>query len=201
MVALVAAVAASAGDLGLLWVSLAEDGRLGIAHPPHGTLAAGHHLGVIGIPFYALGYRHLAGGIGTAHPRAARAVWLLGIVGSVLGAVVHGMTGVLIATQRSRGATAPAEVFTVAAGLVLPIAGAVAVAMLAGSIVFAVSVFGGRTHFPRWMALCNPLAATIALALATAPFPRVAAFVAPAAPNLAHVIVFGAALLARNPPG
>ena len=61
--ALAGAVAASAGDLALLWAGWAADGRLGIAAPPPGTLVAGHYLGVLGIPLYGLGYRALATGI------------------------------------------------------------------------------------------------------------------------------------------
>ena len=45
------------------------------------------------------------------------------------------------------------------------------------------------------MAACNPLAVTIALAAVATPFPVAAAFVLPAAPTLAHVVVFAAVLL------
>ena len=108
--ALAGAVAASVGDLALLWVAWAADGRLGIASPPEGTLVIGHYLGVLGIPLYALGYRALADGIREAAPRAARWVVALGAVGSVVGAVVHGLTGALTAVGiRTGGAIAPDE--------------------------------------------------------------------------------------------
>ena len=50
--ALGGAIAASAGDLGLLWVAWAADGGLGVPAPPRGVLLAGHYLGVLGIPLY-----------------------------------------------------------------------------------------------------------------------------------------------------
>ena len=44
--------------------------------------------------------------------------------------------------------------------------------------------------------IASPLVAGTAIACATLPMPRVAAFAVPAAPNLAHVVLFAAALVA-----
>ena len=195
--ALVGAVAASAGDLALLWVGWAQDGRLGIAAAPAGTLLLGHYLGVFGIPLYALGYAALADGIRDAAPAAARSLRLLGAVGSVLGAVVHGLTGALThAAIRTGASTAPSDLLAIPeAAFLLPLWVIVALALATGSVVFAAAVRRGGTRFPRWMALCNPFVATVAIVVLATPFPTLAGFVVPAAPNLAHVVVFAAALL------
>ena len=198
LLALAGAVAASVGDLALLWVAWAADGRLGIASPPAGTLIAGHYLGVLGILLYGLGYRALAGGIRAVAPRAARAVALLGAVGSVVGAVVHGLTAALTATALRTGApTAPDAMAAIPeAALLLPLWAIVAVALALGSAVFATAVGQGGTRFPRACAACNPLLATLVIAVVATPFPLAAAFVVPAAPNLAHVVVFATMLVA-----
>lgn len=195
-IALAGAVAASLGDLALLWVAWAADGRFGLATPPAGTLVAGHYLGVLGIPLYALGYVVLADGLRPAAPAAARAVLVLGAAGSVVGAVVHGLTGVLTAVALRTGAPSAPDALGVMpeAAYLLPLWLVVGSALAAGSIVFAAVVARGGTVFPRGFAAVNPLAVTVAIAMLAAPFSLVAAFVVPAAPNLAHVVVFAAAL-------
>lgn len=190
------ACAASLGDLGLLWAGWAGSGRFGMAAPPAGTLVVGHYLGVLGIPLYVLGYRALGAGIADAAPGAARAIVVLGAVGSVVGAVVHGVTAVLAHVGARTGvpvspdalATLPEAVF------LLPLWLLVGVALAIGSVAFAVAVARGGTRFPRAVALANPLDIALAIVVASLPFPRVAAFAIPAAPNLAHVVVFGVAL-------
>ncbi len=200
-VALAGAIAASVGDLALLWVAWAHDGGLGVGAPPPGTLLAGHYLGVLGIPLYGLGYRALAAGIRDAAPSAARWVGGLGAVGSVVGAVVHGLTGALTAVAiRTGAAMAPSDLAAIPeAAFLLPLWLIVGTALAVGSLVFATAVGRGGTRFPRWMAACTPLVTTIVIAVLAAPLPLAAAFVVPAAPNLAHIVVFAAALLAARP--
>lgn len=202
--ALSGAVAASVGDLGLLWVAWAADGRHGVAAPPAGTLLVGHYLGVLGIPLYVLGYRALADGVRAGGTTAARVILALGAVGSVMGAVVHGLTGVLTATAlRTGAALAPSDLFAMPeAAYLLPLWIIVGAALAVGSVVFAAVVGRGGTRFPRAMAGCNPVLVTVVISALALPFPRVAAFLVPAAPNLAHVVVFAAAwwMLLNAPP-
>ena len=198
--ALAGAVAASAGDVALLWVAWAADGRLGLAAAPPGTLLAGHYLGVLGIPLYALGYRALADGIADAAPAAARWVRGLGAVGAVVGAAIHGLTGALTAVAIRTGAPTAPDALAAApeARFLLPLWLVVGAALAIGSVVFAVVVARGRTRFPRGLAACTPLVSTIMMASGAAPFPLAAAFVVPAAPNFAHVVLFAAALIGRH---
>ena len=94
--AVAAALAATAGDLLLLWVANAARPELHLAPPPPGALVAGYYLGVLAIPLYGLGYWEVAQGLAPAGERAARAVFLLGLSGGALGGVVHGVTGLVI---------------------------------------------------------------------------------------------------------
>lgn len=193
--ALAGATAASVGDLALLWVGWAADARFGLPVPPAAVLLAGHYLGVLGIPLYAL-YRALADDLRASAPRAAHWVAALGAVGSVLGAVVHGLTGALThVALRTGGATAPDAMLALPeAAFLLPLWLIVGIALGLGSLVFAVTVGRGGTALPRPLAACAPAFVTIAIAAGATPLPRLAAFLVPAAPNLAHVVLFGAAL-------
>lgn len=198
--AVIGAIVASVGDLALLWVAWAADGRLGVPAPPAGTLIVGHYAGIIGIPLYALGYTALADGVRATAARAAVWIGRLGWIGAVVGAVVHGLTGALTAVALRTGApTAPDAMAAIPeAAMLFPLWGVVGAVSTIGSVLFATVVARGGTRFPRWMAACNPLVVTLAIAAASVPVPTAAAFVVPAAPNLAHVVVFTLALLIRD---
>jgi hypothetical protein len=196
--AAVAALAASAGDLLLLWVGSAGRSELGLQAPPAGALLAGHLLGVFAIPLYGFGYWGVARGITAAHRRAARFVFVTGALGGAYGGVVHGITGVVGQLERV-GGVAPGDPLAFVARLgafLVPLWIGLAVAIAAGSLVFAVAVARGPSAFPRWMAFANPLALVLLTALLGAPTPVGRALLVPAAPNLAHVWFFALAGLA-----
>ena len=105
LAATVAALAATAGDLLLLWVANAARPELSaLPPPPPVSLIAGYYLGVLAIPLYGLGYWQVAEDIASGGRRVARAVFLLGLSGGAVGGVVHGVTGLVIHADRLLGA-------------------------------------------------------------------------------------------------
>ena len=196
--AAVAALAASAGDLLLLWVASAGRTELGLPAPPPGALLAGHQLGVFAIPLYGFGYWGVARGIGAAHRRAARFVFVTGALGGAYGGIVHGITGMAEQLERAAG-VAPGDPMAFVArfgAFLVPLWIGLGVAIAAGSVVFAVAIARGHSAFPRWMAFANPLVLVLLAALLGAPTPIGRALLVPAAPNLAHVWFFALAALA-----
>ena len=192
------ALAASAGDLLLLWVASAGRSELGLPAPPAGALLAGHLLGVFAIPLYGFGYWGVARGIAAAHRRAARFVFVTGALGGAYGGAVHGITGMAGQLERAAG-VAPGDPLAFVARLgafLVPLWIGLALAIAAGSLVFAVAVTRGPSAFPRWMAFANPLALVLLAALLGAPTPIGRALLVPAAPNLAHVWFFALAGIA-----
>jgi hypothetical protein len=101
--AAVAAVAANAGDLLLLWFASAGRAELGLPALPDGALLAGHLLGVFAIPLYGVGYWGVSRAIGAAHRRAARFVFVAGAFGGAYGGAVHGITGMAERLQAAAG--------------------------------------------------------------------------------------------------
>jgi len=196
--ATVAALAATAGDLLLLWVANAARPELrGLPPPPPGSLVAGYYLGVLAIPLYGLGYWQVAEDITPGGRRAARAVFFLGLAGGVVGGVVHGVTGLVIHADHLLGAAGEDPLAVVArhGAFLLPLWGLLGVLVVGGSILYARAVLGGSTRYSRWMAALNPaLLVAVLGALATAS-PRLEAFLLPAAPNVAHVLFFAATTL------
>lgn len=197
-VAIAAAVAASAGDLLLLLAANAGRPEAGaLPAPSEGLLVLGHYLGALAIPLYALGYRQVARGLAPGSPRIARWVFGLGAYAAALGGTVHGLTALLISTERRAGAppTDPLAFVAHAGPFLLPLSTLALAALLTGSILYAVAVLRGGTAFPAWMAAANPALLVALVSLLAWPSPLLRAFVVPAAPNLVHVIFFG--LVAR----
>jgi hypothetical protein len=189
----VAAIAASTGDLLLLHVAAAPRAN-GSDVQLAWMVLAGHYLGVLAIPAYALGYWQVAAAI--TRPRLARATFVLGAAGAILGTAIHGITGVIIAASRTAPASTPPAAapfagMNVLAGyaeFLVPLWLLVAAALIAGSVVFAVATATGASCYPRWTAALNPAALVVYIAVLGTVVR--APLIAPAAPNLAHIAFF-----------
>jgi len=206
-----AAAVASLGDLLLLYVGNAP--RPELALPAVGRawpiwLWLGGGLGVVAIPLYALGYRAAARLVAEAAPRSARLLSGAGAAVAVLGALIHGLTTVLLRDGLAAGAPASDPLLAVAdSGLLLPAAWSLATLLVCGaSAVFAWHVGRGGTTARRALGLANPALLTAVLAVAGLPWLLARAFLTPAAPNLAHLLFFAAcartlrSLAAASPP-
>ena len=193
-----AALAASAGDVLLLW--FASGGRPELPMLPllgTGALLAGHYLGVLAIPLYGVGYWGVAEAIREADSRAAQGVFLAGALGAAYGAAVHGITAVAeLGGRAAAGPTTPAAILGPYTAFLGPLWIALGALALVGSIVFARAVATGTTLLPRWMALANPVALCALAALLAAPTPLGRAILLPAAPNIAHIWFFALAGIA-----
>lgn len=193
-----AAVAATLGDLMMLYVANGHGEDLGPLLSGAGLLWAGGFLGVVAIPAYAFGYRAAAGMMGAASPRAARAVAISGLFVAALGAAIHGLTAVHVARQLASGTVGQDPLASIAgSGPILPALWMLAaVAALVASLAFSCSVVRGIGSAPRALALASPAVLTIAFAAIGVLSGPLAAYVTPAAPNLAHIAFFAA--LART---
>jgi hypothetical protein len=187
IVATLAAVLASAGDLLLLAVANGIAPALAAAgHLRPAALVAGYYLGVLAIPFYALGYRD----VGRRLPRPyGRLVTVLGACGALVAATIHGVTGMAIATLQAPSGGGVDTLRPVAAYLV-PLWTIVALATFVGSVAFALPVLRGESSYPRWLAVANPVVGVAAISACAAVSPTAAPLLVPASPNVAHVLFF-----------
>jgi hypothetical protein len=191
-VAALAAAAATVGDLLLLWAGNAARPELALPRPPAGAVWVGMWLGTLAIPLYAVGYAEVAAALRPAGGRQAGALLLLGTYGAALGGTIHALTGLLLARSEP-AASDPLALLAAHGGLLLPLWALVGATLCAGSVVYARTILRGAAPYPRWMALANPAALTVALAVVALPSPRLRAFLLPAAPNVAHVLFFALA--------
>jgi hypothetical protein len=164
------------------------------------ALAAGTLIGVLAIPIYALGY----GAIATActRPLARALIAGGGTVAGVVGGAIHGMTGLGVHLDRVAGVTplTPADFVARHGAFLGPLWGLAALGVLLASLAIVWSRVSGAGGLPAAVAVCTPAAVTAALLGVTVahPAPWTTDLLAPAAPNLAHVVFFGTAALARR---
>jgi hypothetical protein len=195
MIATLAAVLASIGDLSLLMVANGAAGVAGLSR--EGTLVAGFYLGVLAIPIYALGYRDASRSLPEPN---ARLVTALGACGAVVGAVIHGVTAVALHAHASPaggssdafGDLAPVALY------VLPLWTIAAIAVVGASVAFVLPVLRGESAHARWVAATNPAVMVVVIGALAALSSWSRAIVAPAAPNLAHVVFFAATSARRR---
>lgn len=154
-------------------------------------LDLGYALTVFAAPLYLVGYWHLKTMLAPASRLAAWAFFLIGAYGFVIGAVWIGQRPLMALAVQSIavGDAAPALLREFAARnevLVNVLRAAVGVT----SLIWIALILGGRTLYPRWMALLAPgilLAIVFALYVFT---PTIGAYLLPTAMNAAHVVVF-----------
>jgi hypothetical protein len=192
IVACVAAVAASCGDLLMLYVGNSQRPELGLAPAPTVVLWIGAVLGVIGLPLYGTGYWAIAR---TFAQRRVRGAWLIaasGVGGAIVGAVIHGMTALEIDSALASASAARPPLEAVAGGdrALLYLWLTCGALLLVASLGFAACQVRAATGSARWLAVANPVVLTVLLVGLSMPSELSRSFVAPAAPNLAHVLFF-----------
>jgi hypothetical protein len=196
-IACAAAVAASVGDLLMLYMGNAMRPELALEPLPPAMLWPGALLGVIGIPLYALGY--VAAARDFRRRAMARLVVYPGVIASLGGAVIHGLTALEIQHGIAAGATArpPLEAVVAAGPWLVGLWVIVGAMFLVASVAFALEQLRTATGGARLLAFANPTLVTVALVSFALPNEWLRSFLAPAAPNLAHVVFFFALWRAR----
>lgn len=198
-----AALAATLGDLLMLFVGNSLRPELQLPRPPGIALPIGGLLGVAAIPLYALGYRAVARAIGRSSRAQARVVFVSGSAAAILGALIHGMTAVSLGRAVAGGAAARAPLETIAAegGSLLAAWGVASLLVLLASLAVFVAGTSRARALPRHLGWLNPAALTLLFGAAGLPWELGRAFLLPAAPNLAHAAFFFSALraLGRTP--
>ncbi len=199
-IAAAAAGFASAGDLLMLYAANAPRPEFARSSALAGALLVGGVLGVVAIPFYAFGYRAAARLAGERRGARLGGLTGLGVGIGILGAAIHGLTAVSIEADLAAGAPLRDPVDAIAAWGLPILSMWIVAAVLVGiaSLRFAAGVVRVGSPGPRWLALATPALLTVLLAAPGLGTPLGAAYLTPAAPNLAHGIFFLACAVAPN---
>ena len=200
LISILAALLGTAGDLFLQYTSNSEHlmsrRALYLLDVPPARLLLGHYLGVVGILFEIVGFWAISRALKPAGERYALPFFLVNAFGAMLGATFHatfvfvGLT--LQAQSRVTGAASAeftdllASFNTARVGLAIPALAAIVI----GSFLYVLTVGFKPTHYPRWMAFCNPLVFLLIVVGLTLVVPVSAPFLAPTAINVSHLLFF-----------
>jgi hypothetical protein len=190
--AALAALIASLSDLCLLYAANAPRPELALPQIESAWLILGGAVGALAIPLYGLGYWAASRVVATTSPAAARVVTAGGAGAGLIGGLIHGLTASHIhggGSEAVAGADPLTSILT--AGPLLPaLWGVATLLVVVASVSFAWWVGRGRTPAPTGLALANPALVTIVIAVVGLPSVLLAAFLTPAAPNIAHLVFF-----------
>ncbi len=197
-----AAVAASVGDLLMLAVANAGSTEPGLDPPAAVSLALGAVLGVLGIPLYYAGYRAASQTLARSSPGAARLVLLGGAGTAGIGAFIHGLTAFMIRRDLEAATPVQSPLEAVVDWGVFPVAAwsLAALCVLVASVAMFRGALSHSSDLPRWWGWTNPAFVTVAIAASASGSELGRSFLAPAAPNLAHVVFFACSLAALRSP-
>ena len=158
-------------------------------------LSFGHFLAVLAAPLYILGYWYLSKKLEPAGIKQSKVFFLIGAYAFAIGAAWIGQR-FFIATTVHEIATGQdlKTLLTTFSQHNEPFVNILRLAMLIVSVLWIKLVLTGKTAFPKWMALFNPI---LLLALMFALYflnTTIGLYVFPVAMNATHFIIFALAM-------
>lgn len=155
----------------------------------------GHFLAVIGGPLYLLGAWHLYLMLRPANQLWARLAFLLMAYGFMIGAVWIGSranVAYLVNTMSGDALATALKLYEFRYENLLTL---VRIAVLGFSGIFIWLIVSGRSAYPRWMAILNPIILIIASFVVFLIAPGIGKYLMPIALNVAFFIVFSVSTL------
>lgn len=156
-------------------------------------LNLGHFIGVLGAPLYLVGMWHIYLGLKPFNQKIALILFLISSYGFVLGAVWMGSRSGIALLAQANAATPMDTLQTLIDYYILhneTLLQFIRVTTLLTSLGFIVMVLSGKTLYPRWMAIFNPI---ILLILSFVLFwlaPSVGKYTLPIALNVGYFLFF-----------
>ncbi len=155
----------------------------------------GHFFGVLGGPFYLLGTWHLYRMLRPANRFWAFLAFLIMSYGFMIGAVWIGSranVAYLVSTMSEDALGSALALYELRYESLLTL---VRIAVLGFSIIFVWLSLTGRSAYPRWMAILNPILLIIVSFVIFVIAPGVGKYLMPIALNVAFMIVFSVSTL------
>lgn len=201
---LAAAVIVGAGEFMLHFDALARytGGFEFFKGVPSDRATLGHFVGVLGAPLYVAGAWHLKLMLQPASRRWSTIVFLLMAYGCIVGAVWIGSraTAAMIVNAPADAVEAWLPLYELRYENLLTI---VRVAILLMSVCFIWLTLTGRSRYPRWVAVLNPILLIAVSFLIFLAVPAVGKYLMPIALNVAFFVLFAVStwIAARTTPG
>jgi hypothetical protein len=196
LVGLLAAILTGAGEFILHYDALA---RFGPEFEFFSGIAAqrttlGHFIGVLGAPLYLVGAWHIQLMLRPANAAWSLTAFFITAYGFAIGAVWIGSRAsisALINTSASPEIDQLIGLYDLRYETLLQI---IRIAVLVLSVIYIWLVMTGRSHYPKWMAVLNPMLLIVASFVVYAIAPTLGKYLMPIALNVAFFVFFIASI-------
>jgi hypothetical protein len=150
----------------------------------------GHFLGVLGAPLYIIGFWHIMKMLEPANPLASRIAFAIMSYGIIVGAVWIGSRAGISTVVNGTTMTDTMTFISLYELRYENLLQVTRLAVLLFSVIFIWLVLSGRSRYPRWMALFNPILLILASFAIWAVAPTVGVYLMPIALNVAFAVLF-----------
>jgi len=159
---------------------------------------AGHFLGVLGATLYPIGCYHIYLMLRPANDRLAFAAFLIGSFGFMVGAVWIGSRASISALVQYQDLPPVQELMALYELRYETLLWVIRITTLVLSVIIVMMSVRGKTHYPRWIGLFNPILMIIACFIVFLLVPSVGKHIMPIALNVAFFIFFSFSLLSTR---
>ena len=157
---------------------------------PESRATMGHFVAVFAVPLYVVGAWHINLMLRPASRFWAMAAFLIMAYGCIVGGVWIGSratAGFLVNSLVDESLAAAIGLYELRYETLLAV---VRIAVLALSGIFVWLVLTGRSRYPRWVALLNPIVLILASFMVFLVVPKIGQYLMPIALNVAYFIMF-----------
>ena len=193
LLGLVAAVVVGSGEYLLHYDALArfsEGGYDFMQGISANRATLGHFLGVFGATLYPVGCYHVYLMLRPASQRWAFAAFLIGSFGFMVGAIWIGSRASVSALVQLPPSAEISGLIGLYELRYEPLLQVIRLTTLTLSLIVVVLALSGRSHYPRWMALFNPILLIIMSFIIFAVAPAIGKHMMPIALNIAFFVFF-----------
>ena len=194
IIGLVAAILVGTGEFLLHFDALGRFGEDGGYLFMQGISAQrttiGHFIGVLSAPFYIIGFWHIMKMLEPANPLVSRIAFAIMSYGIIVGAVWIGSRAGISSVVNSTSMVDPMFFISLYELRYENLLQVTRLAVLFFSVIFIWLVLSGRSHYPRWMALFNPILLILASFAIWMIAPAVGVYLMPIALNVAFAVLF-----------
>jgi uncharacterized membrane protein YidH (DUF202 family) len=192
LIGLFAAILVGAGEFLLHFDAL---GRFGDSYDFMRGIEAkrttiGHFLGVIGVPLYIVGFWHFMKMLEPANRLASRVAFALLSYGIIVGGVWIGSRAGISAIVNDPTLTDVKSLISLYELRYENLLQVTRLAVLGFSVIFVWLILSGRSYYPRWMTLLNPICLILASFVIWMVTPAVGIYLMPIALNVAFALLF-----------
>lgn len=191
-IGLVAAVLVGTGEFLLHFDPLARyaDDYVFFEAVSESRATLGHFIGVLGAPLYLFGVWHVTKMLQPASKLWSSVAFLVMSYGFIVGAVWIGSrasAAALVAISQDPAAAGLLSLYDLRYETLLTV---IRITALVFSLIYISLILTGRTAYPRWMAVFNPVVLILANFLAFLLVPDVGKYLMPIALNVSFFIIF-----------